>query len=149
MRSRKTNQLVANARNHRHQHNTGSNALEQAGPAQKGKDEHADEHDDHQKVGATAWMQGAEGAHIFDLQGQSCLVGINGFMLRPMVLENALDRSITQCYALEGSYPPSLSYLVENYGLTYNSEQYFIDYQYIGSNLRPDTMIIERDGLYD
>ena len=62
-----------------------------------------------------------------------------------MVLENALDRSITQCYALEGSYPPSLSYLVENYGLTYNAEQYFIDYQYIASNLRPDVTIIERD----
>ena len=61
------------------------------------------------------------------------------------VLENALDRSITQCYALEGSYPPSLNYLVENYGLTYNSEQFFIDYQYIGSNLRPDVTIIERD----
>ena len=62
-----------------------------------------------------------------------------------MVLENALDRNITQCYALEGSYPPSLSYLVENYGLTYNAEQYFIDYQYIASNLRPDVTIIERD----
>lgn len=61
------------------------------------------------------------------------------------VLENALDRSITQCYALEGSYPPSLNYLVENYGLTYNSEHFFIDYQYIGSNLRPDVTIIERD----
>lgn len=61
------------------------------------------------------------------------------------ILENALNRSITQCYALEGSYPPSLSYLVENYGLLYNSEQYFIDYQYIGSNLRPDVTIIERD----
>ena len=61
------------------------------------------------------------------------------------ILENALNRSITQCYALDGSYPPSLSYLVENYGLLYNSEQYFIDYQYIGSNLRPDVTIIERD----
>ena len=65
------------------------------------------------------------------------------------ILQNALDRGIAQCYALEGAYPSSLSYLVENYGLTYDSEHYFIDYQYIGSNLRPDTMIIERDGLYD
>lgn len=61
------------------------------------------------------------------------------------ILQNALDRSITQCYALEGTYPSSLSYLVDNYGLTYDSNRYFIDYQYIGSNLRPDTMIIERD----
>ena len=49
-------------------------------------------------------------------------------------LERALTRSITQCYALEGTY----------YGLTYNSDYYYIDYQYIGSNLRPDVTIIER-----
>ena len=61
------------------------------------------------------------------------------------ILQNALDRSITQCYALEGAYPSSLSYLIDNYGLTYDSTHYFIDYQYIGSNIRPDTMIIERD----
>ena len=60
-------------------------------------------------------------------------------------LENALDRSITQCYALEGSYPADLSYLKEHYGLTYNEEHFFIDYQYIGGNLRPDVTIIERD----
>ena len=61
------------------------------------------------------------------------------------ILSNALERSITQCYALEGAYPPDLDYLKENYRLTYNSDRYFIDYRYIGSNLRPNTIIIERD----
>ena len=61
------------------------------------------------------------------------------------ILSNALDRSITQCYALEGIYPPSLSYLEENYGLTYDHTRYFVDYQYIAENLRPDITIIERD----
>ena len=61
------------------------------------------------------------------------------------VLEKALYRSITQCYALEGTYPPNLDYLVQNYGLTYNKDVYFIDYKYIGSNLRPDVTIIERN----
>ena len=61
------------------------------------------------------------------------------------ILQNALDRTITQCYALEGSYPFHLSYLEKNYGLTYNKEHFFIDYQYIGGNLRPDVTIIERD----
>ncbi len=61
------------------------------------------------------------------------------------ILNNALERSITQCYALEGSYPPNLDYLVNNYGLTYDTDRYFIDYQYIGDNLRPDTTIIERE----
>ena len=61
------------------------------------------------------------------------------------ILQKALDRNITQCYALEGSYPSSLHYLEENYGLIYNKEHFFIDYQYIGGNLRPDVTIIERD----
>ena len=61
------------------------------------------------------------------------------------ILQDALNRSITQCYALEGSYPFKLSYLEDNYGLTYNKEHFYIDYQYIGANLRPDVTIIERD----
>lgn len=61
------------------------------------------------------------------------------------ILQDALERSITQCYALEGSYPFQLSYLEEHYGLTYNKEHFYIDYQYIGGNLRPDVTIIERD----
>ena len=61
------------------------------------------------------------------------------------ILSNALNRTITQCYALEGTYPYSLSYLEEHYGLTYNKDHFFIDYRYIGGNLRPDVIIIERD----
>ncbi|MEE1029241.1 MAG: hypothetical protein UH211_11260 [Agathobacter sp.] len=60
------------------------------------------------------------------------------------ILERALSRSITQCYAIEGTYPPSLNYLIEHYGLCYDSDHYYIDYRYIGSNLRPDVTIIER-----
>lgn len=62
------------------------------------------------------------------------------------ILEQALTRSVTACYALEGAYPPDIDYLVENYGLTYDSKEYFIDYQYIGANLRPDVTIIKKDG---
>ena len=62
-----------------------------------------------------------------------------------MILEQALTRSITACYALEGAYPPDIDYLIEHYGLTYDSAEYFIDYQYIGANLRPDVTIIKKD----
>ncbi len=61
------------------------------------------------------------------------------------LLNNALERSITQCYALEGTYPYNLAYLEENYGLTYNKEHFYVDYQYIGGNLRPDVTIIEKE----
>lgn len=61
------------------------------------------------------------------------------------ILENAIDRSITQCYALEGMYPANLAYLEENYGLIYNKDQFFVSYEYIGGNLRPSITIIERE----
>lgn len=61
------------------------------------------------------------------------------------ILERAVTQSITQCYALEGAYPPNITYLEEHYGLTYDTDSYFIDYQYIGSNLRPDVTIIKKE----
>lgn len=61
------------------------------------------------------------------------------------ILQNAVDRMITECYAMEGSYPPDIEYLVEHYGLTYDEDEYWIDYQYIASNLRPDVTIIKRN----
>lgn len=60
-------------------------------------------------------------------------------------LENALVRSVTHCYALEGAYPETLAYLKEHYGLTYDESLFFVDYQPIGSNILPDITIIERE----
>ena len=59
-------------------------------------------------------------------------------------LERALTRSITQCYALQETNTPEINYLTDNYGLTYDSDYYYIDYRDIGSNQRPDVTIIER-----
>lgn len=60
-------------------------------------------------------------------------------------LIKSLERSITQCYAIEGSYPPSLKYIQENYGLVYDNNSLFIDYQFIGANIYPDITIILLD----
>lgn len=61
-------------------------------------------------------------------------------------LEDAIERSIVSCYCIEGTYPPSLDYLVEHYGLTYDKELFFVDYQAIGSNILPDVTIIRKEG---
>lgn len=58
-------------------------------------------------------------------------------------LETALRRSVVHCYATEGFYPPSLEYLEEHYGLTYDKERYWIDYQPVGTNLMPDMTVLE------
>lgn len=61
------------------------------------------------------------------------------------ILENALNKDIVHCYAVEGMYPPSLSYIEKNYGLTYDHEAFIIDYEAVGSNIMPTFMIIERN----
>ncbi len=58
-------------------------------------------------------------------------------------LETALLRDVVHCYATEGFYPPSLEYLEEHYGLTYDKSRYWIDYQPVGSNLMPDMTVLE------
>lgn len=57
-------------------------------------------------------------------------------------LDKAISRDIAQCYAVEGTYPPSLSYLTDHYGLTYNESLFFVDYKSIGGNIYPDITII-------
>lgn len=57
-------------------------------------------------------------------------------------LESAIHRSVAHCYAVEGSYPESLEYLQKEYGITYDSDKYFIDYQVWGENVLPDITII-------
>ena len=60
-------------------------------------------------------------------------------------LSRALENDITTCYAMEGSYPESLAYLKENYGLTYDEHEFFVDYQVRGSNIRPVVTIIRKN----
>jgi len=59
-------------------------------------------------------------------------------------LINAMERNIVHCYALEGFYPPSLSYMEEHYGLTYDQTMFIVDYQPIGTNIYPDFTIIRK-----
>lgn len=59
-------------------------------------------------------------------------------------LQNALYRDVIQCYSIEGTYPPNLTYLQEHYGLTYNKDLFFVDYQTFGSNIMPDITIIKQ-----
>lgn len=59
-------------------------------------------------------------------------------------LEQAINRGIVHCYSIEGSYPESLLYLKEHYGLYYDEDRFFVDYQVYGSNIMPDVTIIDR-----
>lgn len=57
-------------------------------------------------------------------------------------LRQAIVRSCVHCYAVEGTYPESLSYLKGHYGIHWNPEHYVVDYQIIGSNQMPSVTVI-------
>ena len=57
-------------------------------------------------------------------------------------LQTAINRNIVHCYAVEGQYPPSLDYMEEHYGLSYDTSRYFIDYQPSAANIMPSVTII-------
>lgn len=59
-------------------------------------------------------------------------------------LESSIRQSAVHCYALEGFYPDSLSYLEEHYGLQYDSGKYLVIYETVGSNLMPDVTVVPR-----
>ena len=59
-------------------------------------------------------------------------------------LQMAISRGIARCYAAEGHYPESLEYLKEHYGISFDEEDYFVDYQVLGENIFPDVTIIEK-----
>jgi hypothetical protein len=58
------------------------------------------------------------------------------------VVRRSLDRAVVECYALEGFYPPNLSYLKEHYGISIDETVYYVDYFYLGSNLMPDITVL-------
>lgn len=58
------------------------------------------------------------------------------------VARESIRRAAVQCYALEGFYPPSLDYLTGRYGVSVDTQRYFVDYQFVASNLMPDITLL-------
>lgn len=59
-------------------------------------------------------------------------------------LEEALRRGCVACYAAEGAYPSSLSYLEEHYGVQVDDARYAVYYVAYAENLMPDIIVLER-----
>ena len=59
------------------------------------------------------------------------------------ILEESVRRSAAACYAVEGMYPPNLSYLQEHYGLRIDESRYTVYYSVFGSNMMPDITVLE------
>lgn len=57
------------------------------------------------------------------------------------MVRDAVRSSVLTCYAVEGIYPESIDYLVENYGLAYDESRFLITYDAFASNIFPDIRV--------
>lgn len=57
-------------------------------------------------------------------------------------LEEAVERAIVTCYAVEGKYPPDVAYLEQYYGVRIDHNRYIVDYTTVGSNVRPSVQVV-------
>ena len=62
------------------------------------------------------------------------------------ILDESIRRAIVVNYAIEGSYPESIAYLEENYGIHIDWSKYVVHYSIFASNIMPDMSVIEFAG---
>ena len=59
-------------------------------------------------------------------------------------LSESIKRAALSCYSIEGSYPDTLDYLADNYGVYIDHEKYAVYYEVFASNLMPDITVLKR-----
>ena len=59
------------------------------------------------------------------------------------VLEESILRATVKCYAIEGRYPYTVSYIEENYGIRIDRAKYAVHYEIFASNLFPEITVID------
>lgn len=57
------------------------------------------------------------------------------------MLKNALGNAVVTCYAIEGSYPESLEYIEEHYGVAIDRDRYYVDYNVFLPNVMPEIAV--------
>ncbi len=60
------------------------------------------------------------------------------------VTRSAIQKSIVNCYAVEGFYPPNIKYVEDHYGILIDHSKYIVNYELIGSNVMPSVEILEK-----
>ena len=59
-------------------------------------------------------------------------------------VRSATLRAAVACYSVEGVYPDNVEYLVEHYGLRYDTETFILQYDAFAENILPDIRVLVR-----
>ena len=62
------------------------------------------------------------------------------------LLEESIMRAAVQCYVVEGSYPESIKYIENLYGIYIDRTRYVVHYKIFASNILPDITVLELNG---
>jgi hypothetical protein len=60
------------------------------------------------------------------------------------IMEDALYRAAVTCYAIEGRYPPSVQYIIDNFAVVVDEEKYIVSYNGFASNVMPDITVLRK-----
>ena len=59
-------------------------------------------------------------------------------------LYSAITESTVHYYAVNGYYPENLDTLIKDYGITYDKELFFVDYQPQGETIMPEITVMRK-----
>lgn len=59
-------------------------------------------------------------------------------------VEDAVQKAVLSCYSIEGSYPATVEYIEEHYGLQIDHEKYHVFYEIFADNLMPEITVVEK-----
>ena len=60
-------------------------------------------------------------------------------------MEDSIHKAVLNCYAIEGSYPATLDYVEQYYGLQIDHDRYDVFYEVFAQNIMPEITVIEKD----
>ena len=58
------------------------------------------------------------------------------------LLSDAINQAVVNCYAMEGRYPESMQYLIDNYGIQVDFDKYAVSYEIFAENIKPRVKVI-------
>ena len=59
-------------------------------------------------------------------------------------LEDTIKKAVLNCYAIEGTYPATLEYMEEHYGLLVDRNRYDVFYEIFADNIMPEITVIPK-----
>ena len=91
------------------------------------------------------------GFAVFIALAALLVIAVNGISAKSYeqehrILRSALVKAAVTCYAVEGSYPESLEYIEENYGVNVDREAFTVAYELTADNLMPLITVSRKGG---